>query len=429
MSYSLIIADDEDAIRTGLTKFVNWHDLGFRLDGCFEDGSGVIDYLKHHKPDVVVTDIRMTRKSGLDVAQYIYDNSLQIKVVIISGYKDFEYARQAIHYNVDNYLLKPTNLDDLHSVFQGIRDKLDKESQFKREWETEKAHYGEILPLVRDQLFSDLYKGKLTDRNEIRNKLRRVLLSEVVLECPCWLVTVRMENREHKMERQSIQETDGPSSAIRNFFISNGDSIDFYQVDSPGYSMIYLAIANGRIHPVNGEEQVVKRIDSIRQSLLSFTGLNVAYSIVKGFDAVSGIMGSGRNSDEPSAGKTANAGSLATSNAIIAKLKDYVSKHYATDISLDDLAEYVFMNPTYLSRYFKQQTGENLSEYLIHTRMDRAIDLLSERKYKIYEIGEKVGYRSSKYFIKLFKQHTGYTPMEYLRHVLKAGDADESAPR
>ena len=105
------------------------------------------------------------------------------------------------------------------------------------------------------------------------------------------------------------------------------------------------------------------------------------------------------------------------SEMIIEKAKEYIAEHYADNISLYDVANYVFLNASYLSRLFKQYTGENFRDYLISIRITKAAELIKQNKYKIYEISELCGYKNPKYFAQQFKQVTGLSPTEYLSPV------------
>lgn len=98
---------------------------------------------------------------------------------------------------------------------------------------------------------------------------------------------------------------------------------------------------------------------------------------------------------------------------IISKAKQYIAEHCQNDISLNDVADYVYLTPVYLSRFFKQKTGENFSAYLVRIRMERAIGLFRQGGYKIYEVARMVGYKNAKYFAKLFKNYTGFSPREF----------------
>ena len=86
--YSVAIADDEVCIREGLRDLVDWRSLGFSLVGAFEDGDELIPLLERQPPDLLVTDIRMNRCSGLEIAKYIQEHNLTTRVILISGYKE-----------------------------------------------------------------------------------------------------------------------------------------------------------------------------------------------------------------------------------------------------------------------------------------------------------------------------------------------------
>ncbi|MEC0126993.1 response regulator transcription factor [Paenibacillus pabuli] len=92
---------------------------------------------------------------------------------------------------------------------------------------------------------------------------------------------------------------------------------------------------------------------------------------------------------------------------------ELIDKYYAEDISLQSIANQINVNPSYLSRLFKQEKGENFISYLTRVRIEHAKAYLFSRKWKVYEIAEKVGYHNYTYFSKIFKKSVGYTPEEY----------------
>jgi two-component system response regulator YesN len=97
----------------------------------------------------------------------------------------------------------------------------------------------------------------------------------------------------------------------------------------------------------------------------------------------------------------------------IKHIKDYINNHLSEDLSLVKLSEVSYFNPSYLSRLFKQATGENLSDYIIEARINKAKELLKNSDMKIFEIALAVGCESSTYLGRVFKKHTGKTPQEY----------------
>ncbi|MBD5455234.1 MAG: helix-turn-helix domain-containing protein [Lachnospiraceae bacterium] len=99
--------------------------------------------------------------------------------------------------------------------------------------------------------------------------------------------------------------------------------------------------------------------------------------------------------------------------SMINKIKGYIEDNYAQDITLDLVAKHVALNPSYLSRFFKQHTGSNFLDYVSTVRIQKAIEYLADPSIKIADVGVLVGYRTIPHFLKLFKQYTGCTPSEY----------------
>ena len=141
-NFSIIIVDDEETKRNILKDIIDWEGLGFNLCGLFEDGKDAIDFLRDNDIDIVLTDIRMFEVSGLDLAKYVYENMSMTKVIILSSYSDFEYAREAIQYNVYDYLLYPVKKNELETVFKNVYVDLEKRNQ---------SIYGMHGNIVRDK--------------------------------------------------------------------------------------------------------------------------------------------------------------------------------------------------------------------------------------------------------------------------------------
>lgn len=115
--------------------------------------------------------------------------------------------------------------------------------------------------------------------------------------------------------------------------------------------------------------------------------------------------------------------------SIISMAKKYIDDNLCNNIRLESLAEYVHMNPTYFSRYFKKHTNQKLIDYITGQRIKRAVELMRDPTIKIYNIGYQVGYKNLQHFYKVFKQSTGCTPNEYRKQYYgvsdDSGDDDE----
>ncbi|ULO05255.1 response regulator [Paenibacillus sp. 19GGS1-52] len=103
----------------------------------------------------------------------------------------------------------------------------------------------------------------------------------------------------------------------------------------------------------------------------------------------------------------------ASRHSAVAQIHQFVQEHLSEDVSLQAIADYVYMHPTHVSKVFKRETGENISDYLLRLRMEKAVFLLNDSRYKIYEIANRLGYKNPTYFIKVFKEHFGATPQEF----------------
>ena len=118
--YKILLADDEEEVRKGIIRQIEWERLGFQVAGDAENGEDALEKIEQLKPDVLMTDIRMPYMDGLTLAGRIRQKYPSTKVLIFSGYDDFEYAQQAIKLGVTEYILKPVNVEELTEIYGGI---------------------------------------------------------------------------------------------------------------------------------------------------------------------------------------------------------------------------------------------------------------------------------------------------------------------
>ena len=110
---------------------------------------------------------------------------------------------------------------------------------------------------------------------------------------------------------------------------------------------------------------------------------------------------------------------------LIEKARDYIRENIYKDISQEETANYLYICPSYLSRIFRKQTGEGFLQYVTRMKMEKAIELLKDPRYKTYQVGEMLGYKTPRYFARLFRTHTGMNPSEYRRNILQLGEKFE----
>lgn len=144
--YRLLLVDDEALIREGVSENVPWRELGYELAGTCENGREACEFLRENPVDVVVTDICMPFMDGMELSAVIQEKHPHIKVLILSGYDDFKYAKNAIKYGVEEYILKPVTSCEMRDILTRLKEKLDKEREEERE---------------RNNVYTAYRKGKL----------------------------------------------------------------------------------------------------------------------------------------------------------------------------------------------------------------------------------------------------------------------------
>ena len=123
----VFLAEDEVIVREALRDSIPWKEHGFVFVGEASDGEMALEMVRELKPDIVITDIKMPFMNGLVFSRYVSEELPDTKIIIISGYDDFEYARQAVELHVDRFLLKPVTKADMISALENTRRRIEQE--------------------------------------------------------------------------------------------------------------------------------------------------------------------------------------------------------------------------------------------------------------------------------------------------------------
>ncbi len=118
----VIIAEDEPAIMSNLRDFINTNIDGFTVVKTFDDGEGAIEYIKSNPVDIIMTDVCMPKVSGIEIAKYVYENSLEIAVIFVSAYRDYSYVKQGMDYGVITYIEKPVMPRELRAALDKAKN-------------------------------------------------------------------------------------------------------------------------------------------------------------------------------------------------------------------------------------------------------------------------------------------------------------------
>lgn len=123
----VIVAEDEELIRNNMVRKIESLDSTIKVIAAAQDGKEALEFIRKEQPDLLITDIRMPVMDGMELIKTIFLKYPRIRSIITSGYAEFEYAKQALKYNVNDYLLKPISEHELRRVLSAVHDEIEQE--------------------------------------------------------------------------------------------------------------------------------------------------------------------------------------------------------------------------------------------------------------------------------------------------------------
>lgn len=173
---TLLIVEDEEITREALQKIINWDALNIKIIGVCKDGLEAYDTIIDERPDIVLTDIKMPGLDGLELVEKVSSVDSKCVFIILSGYANFSYAQKAIKYNVQFYLLKPCNQNEITEAVQKAAQKCKREKQIRQvfpELESPQVLVGEkeISAKVMDYIDNNLSDSQLSLKHVAENIL------------------------------------------------------------------------------------------------------------------------------------------------------------------------------------------------------------------------------------------------------------------
>lgn len=163
--YTVLLADDEEEVIQVIMKKIDWEGLGFSVIGYANNGVKALEMVEEYQPDVIMTDIKMPYMDGMELANRIKSEYPATKILIFTGFDEFEYAKEAIHLEVEEYLLKPVSSAELTEVFSALKTKLDQEISEKQNVEILQKYYMDSLPLLQANFYTTLVEGRIREED------------------------------------------------------------------------------------------------------------------------------------------------------------------------------------------------------------------------------------------------------------------------
>ena len=195
MKYKVLVADDEEEILQSICRKIKWEKYGFEVVETFSNGREVMEFLETREADIVITDIRMPFMDGIELAKNVNEHYPHIKVIIISGYGEFNYAKEAMSYGVSDYILKPVNAKEIGAVLQKTKEMLDREREVKKNIQLLERQYRANLPVIRENLLNCIISGDV-EREDFKEELENCGIT--IANASCWVVVLIQIDKENE---------------------------------------------------------------------------------------------------------------------------------------------------------------------------------------------------------------------------------------
>jgi len=393
-TYNLLIVDDSIWIREGLTQTINWDSFGVNIVGAAEDGYEALKIIACNKVDIVISDIRMDYFDGLTLSRKIKEKYPSIQVIIISGYDDFEYAREALRYGVSDYILKPIEEEVvIKAVKKCIEIITEKENNKKKDDKIEN-HFKKSMPFLREEFLRSILSGNMYSDEEIKDEIDTLNLT-ITNECIQVFVV--------KIKGQL-------STSLSLYEICKKELKDIKNIEIIEFKIDEVVIIASEDEKKQNDfyKQIYVILNSICNYVSEKYNQSITIAVGKSYTEYSKIYLSYKDALDSLTSDISTGGRQVINEAVT-----YIKSNYSIDLSLDNVAEHVLLNPTYLSTLFKEEMNISFSKYLIYIRLEEAKKLLKNSNLKVYEVSDLVGYPNYRYFSRLFKKIEGCTPLGY----------------
>lgn len=401
----MIIVDDERMIRETISAIIDWEALGIQVIGLCKNGLEAYDMILDEYPDIVLTDINMPGLSGLDLIQRITQAARETEFVILSGYGDYTYTREAMRLGIQYYLLKPCSEEDIIEVMQQVK----KRCMSRRLRKQEIAENYMILRRLQESVVRNLIVESMSENpnyDGLRAKYEQFLDFKNVGYEVCRLdhVTDALWTK----YTQAFQACHNQrAEKIPAYFLQVGDVLylgfESYDYD---YTELDAQMAAVCQPPSVYSRRSVRCLEEL---------LPLLYNAMHGRRCVKVGLERHclRQSDE------SEPVLLRPEDDFVAKIIEIVRTNISDpELSLKMISEkHLYMNVDYVSRKFVKATGKKFSAFLAETRIETAKKLFAaEPGISVNTVAGEVGCGNNpQYFSQLFKKMAGMTPTEYLR--------------
>lgn len=361
--YNILIVDDEKSERDVILFLLNKYNINFNI---FEAANGKdgLAILKKESIDILATDIKLPFYNGIELAAQARTLYSDIEILFFSGYDDFNYVKEAFSLHAVNYILKPVEPSEFYKSISDILNAL--QAKKINTMDMELYWNNTFFSVPPEEKLHSYEKDLRGDDNTILRTLEDAI-----------------RQRNSSLCKRALSEL-----------------LSKYQ-DDKQVSHIYIKyVCTNILHILMSAlpNLPADEFQKVADEIYSFKKFSTIYKLIEYYAVqVTSIF----EQEETS------------TNKAVFQVCQYIESHYSEDLSLQSLADLVYLNPKYLSRLFIQDKKININKYIKDVRFKKAIDLLLHSNMKITDISKRVGYGNPSYFGKLFQAEYNQTPENY----------------
>lgn len=423
--YKVLLVDDEYMITEGLKRLIPFEKWDMEVVATANHADDALDYVREHPVDIVISDVNMPDKTGLEMIQEMKDLLPDAYYILLSGYQEFDYVKKAMNLSVVDYLVKPVDKVELGHLLEKIVTQL-----------REKVQEPEILS---QQLDEEAFKTHLTQKENWLIGLSKEKQGDFVIPYYVLGQDWQIVLADQEFEGLLVMPFEAPYQINFEKWKRDVEKTLFYgsvnldQSESlfSYYEPIYRVIIQGNLQQIIDELTLLEKIVlentprvSITKQLFTQFVMDVFHlfehlkaddmtDIVKNIHAITTFEDLVAYTKET---LTSFFGQYRMNENVVSVL-EVIGRDYQKELSLKDISKDLFINPVYLGQLIKKETNSTFAELLNKQRIKAAQQLLLSTNDSIEDICYTVGYSNVGYFYKVFRKLCGKSPKAYRKQV------------
>lgn len=397
---TMILVEDENFERHSLIEHIDWGLIGVQIIGEAVNGEQGLTIAMNLRPDIVLSDVNMPTMDGIEMAKKIRAVMPETRILFLSAYDDFDYAKQAIDLNIEAYVMKPVNESELLRAVKKTADAIIEKKLEKRLLGNIQSSFSGSINLARQALVNRVLIGASVSLEDARNLNLEWILRPGGQFC----LLFSFFNKENMETIDEDLET-----LNHNCIKACMQSINI--CINAGRLITLCVLKNGNTAAAEKIEEIIRRfyfkknnkdirIEKMKAQSNRQTPAELYTSFLQHY-----MVG---YEEKPSINRMHK-----SKQQIVDEVSSIIDEKYQKPLTLESIAKSIHFTPNYVGTIFKSVKKMSVNRYLMHVRMKNVRLLLSNSDLSINDIAFRCGFGSITYFHTAFKKEHGITPVEY----------------